>query len=293
MAAFRNVMKVVRDDGVIDVVPDTPRVTVRDNPRPFFRFHPLVTQANDEYKKLLAGAKTLAANGIVVRGVPVTEELYDLILFTVHSFVRPMTTELYALKHNDITIADQPKRLLVTVRNGKTGMRIANTLEGAVAPYNRLHQRYPDAKGEDYIFLPHYENRVTAARIFARQFNALLEETQLKMDAVLQTERTIYSLRHTAICMRIISRRAGSTSSTSPRTPVPASIRSNASMPVTCRSRRSWRRTCRALGSDNFGAGKPRTHLELFASIVARRRYSAGVNPTCCLNARWNAASEW
>ena len=25
MAAFRNVMKVVRDDGVIDVVPDTPR----------------------------------------------------------------------------------------------------------------------------------------------------------------------------------------------------------------------------------------------------------------------------
>ena len=32
----------------------------------------------------------------------------------------------------------------------------------------------------------------------------LLEETGLKMDTVLQTERTIYSLRHTAICMRII-----------------------------------------------------------------------------------------
>ena len=31
-----------------------------------------------------------------------------------------------------------------------------------------------------------------------------LEATGLKMDAVLQTERTIYSLRHTAICMRII-----------------------------------------------------------------------------------------
>ena len=135
---------------------------------------------------------------------PITEELYDLILFTVHSFVRPMTTELYALKHNDITIAEETKRLLVTVRNGKTGMRIANTLDGAVAPYKRLRQRYPDATEEDYIFLPHYENRVTAACVFARQFNALLEETQLKMDAVLQTERMIYSLRHTAICMRII-----------------------------------------------------------------------------------------
>ena len=133
---------------------------------------------NDEYKKLLAGAKSLAEKGTVVRGVPVTEELYDLILFTVHSFVRPMTTELYALKHNDITLADEPKRLLVTVRNGKTGMRIANTLEGAVAPYKRLCQRYPDATGEDYLFLPHYENRATAARVFARQFNALLEETR-------------------------------------------------------------------------------------------------------------------
>ena len=53
MAAFRNVMKVVRDDGLIDVVPNTPRVTVRDNPRPFFRFHPLVHPDADEYKKLL------------------------------------------------------------------------------------------------------------------------------------------------------------------------------------------------------------------------------------------------
>ena len=73
MAACRNVMKVVRDDGLIDVVPDTPRVTVRDNLRPFFRFHPLVTKDNDEYKRLLAGAKSLAEKGTVVRGVPVTK----------------------------------------------------------------------------------------------------------------------------------------------------------------------------------------------------------------------------
>ena len=204
MAAFRNVLKVARDDGVIDVAPATPRVSVRDNPRSFFRFHPLVTKDNDEYKKLQAGAKRLAEKGAIVRGIPVTEELYDLILFCVHAFVRPMTTELYALKHHDITIATDPKRLLVTVRNGKTGTRVANTLEGAVAPYNRLRQRYPDATGEDDIFLPQYANRATAARVIARQFNALLEETRLKMDPVLRTERTIYSLRHTAICMRII-----------------------------------------------------------------------------------------
>ena len=199
-----------RDDGVIDFVPDTPRVTRRDNPGPFFRFHPLVTREDDEFKKSLAGAKRLAQDGVVVRGVPITEELYDLILFTVHSFVRPMTTELYALKHTDITIAEEPKRLRVKVRNGETGMRVANATAGAVTPYQRLCDRYPDAGGDDYIFMPHRKNRKTASRDFSRQFNELLEVTKLKMDPILQTERTVYSLRHTAICTRnILSRRPG------------------------------------------------------------------------------------
>ena len=78
-------------------------------------------------------------------------------------------------------------------------------MPGTIAPYKRLCERYPEAAGEDYIFMPHYKNRATAARVFSRQFNTLLERTGLKHDAVLGTERTIYSLRHTAICMRIIN----------------------------------------------------------------------------------------
>ena len=50
--------------------------------------------------------------------------------------------------------------------------------------------------------------RATAARIFARQFNALLEDLGLKIDPILKTERTIYSLRHTAICMRLVLSRS-------------------------------------------------------------------------------------
>jgi hypothetical protein len=204
MATFRNVLKVARYDGAIDAVPATPRAPQKDEPRPYFRFDPLVSKENDEYKKLLKGARLLAAEGTKVRGVVVTEELRDLILFCVHSFVRPTVTELYALKHNDIAVADNPKRLLVTVRDGKTGFRVANTMEAAVSVYERIRQRYPDAKGEDYIFLPAYSNRGTAARTIARQFNALLDETGLKRDPITDTDRSIYSLRHTAICMRII-----------------------------------------------------------------------------------------
>ena len=204
MATFRNVLMVARDDGLIDFVPATPRQRQHDNPRPFFRFAPLVERDRDEYQLLLEGAQKLADDHAIVRGVEVTRELYDLILFCVHSFVRPTTTELYALKHNDITIEKDPKRLLVTVRNGKTGYRVANTMAGAVSAYERIKARYHDAQGEDYLFLPDYPNRATASRIFQRQFNQLLEDTKLKFDPSTGMERSVYCLRHTAICMRII-----------------------------------------------------------------------------------------
>ena len=81
MATFRNVLKTARDDGVIDAVPDTPRPKQKDNPRSFFRFAPLVPPENDEWDLLKRTAKKLAAEGTIIRGVPVTEELYDLTLF--------------------------------------------------------------------------------------------------------------------------------------------------------------------------------------------------------------------
>jgi hypothetical protein len=204
MATFRNVLKGARDDGLIDSVPDTPRLRQKDNPRSLFRFAPLVPPERDEFEALCAGAMQLAQDRVIVRGVEVTEELYDLIVFVVSSFVRPTATELYALKHNDITVETEPKRLLVTVRDGKTGFRVANTMPEAVAAYERIRHRYPDVGGEDYVFLPSYPNRATAARIIQRQFNRVLERTGLKHDPVTNTDRTIYCLRHTAICMTII-----------------------------------------------------------------------------------------
>lgn len=198
-AAFRNVLKVARDDGVIDNVPATPRVRQRDNPRAYFRFD----EQLDEWTKLKKGAKELAELGVKVRGVQITTELYDLMLFCIHSFIRPTTTELYALRHNDVIIDPDPLRLKLTIRKGKTGFRVSDTMAAAVPPYKRLRERYPNAKGEDFIFLPHYANRATAARVIARQFNYLLEHTGLKHDAQTNSARSLYCLRHTAICMRI------------------------------------------------------------------------------------------
>jgi hypothetical protein len=132
------VLKVARDEGVIDALPSTPRTRQKDNPRAFFRFHPLVPKERDTYKKLLDTAKKMAAEHLTIRGVTVTDEMHDMILFVTHSFVRPTITELYAIRHSDVQVAEGPKRLLVTIRNGKTGYRTANTMPGAVSVYDRM-----------------------------------------------------------------------------------------------------------------------------------------------------------
>jgi hypothetical protein len=204
MAAFRNVLKAAREEGAINIIPDTPRATQRDNPRPFFRFYPLVAKEDDIYTKVLATAKEMAQQGVVIRGVPVTDELYDIILFLTHSFVRPIVSELYSIRHSDITVADDPLRLIVIVRDGKTGFRSANTMSPAVSVYERIRKRYPDCKGEEYIFLPQYSNRQTASKIIQRQFKELMRRAGVEDDPITGMKHTIYSLRHTAICMRIV-----------------------------------------------------------------------------------------
>ena len=93
----------------------------------------------------------------------------------------------------------------MTVRDGKTGYRAANTMPAAVSVYERIKQRNPNADGEDYIFLPEYLNRTTAAKIIQRQFGELMDRSGLKVDKSTGKTHTLYSLRHTAICMRIIN----------------------------------------------------------------------------------------
>ena len=204
-ATFRNVLKIAQEEGAIGDVPQTPRTKQRDNPRPFFRFHPLVPKEQDAYKKLLRGVETMARDNVLVRGTHVTTELYDLILFLVHSFVRPISTELYALTHGDVMVADEPKRLILTIKDGKTGYRSSNTMPGAVSVYERIRQRHPDHNNDTPLFLPEYVNRTTAAKVVQRQFNAVLDKTGLEVDPYTQKKHTLYSLRHTAICMRIIN----------------------------------------------------------------------------------------
>jgi hypothetical protein len=122
----------------------------------------------------------MATDKVRIRESVITNELRDLVIFLVHSFIRPIETELYALKHKHVSITEDPKALLLTIADGKTGFRLANTMPAAVTVYERIKKRYPNLSGpEDYLFFPKYQNRSSAKRIAQRQFNALLSNAIL------------------------------------------------------------------------------------------------------------------
>jgi hypothetical protein len=79
-ATFRNVLKGASDDGVIDRVPSTPRTPHSDNPRPFFRFYPLVPKSH-----YLASCRRRAVCGDWM------VEIVGLKLVTHHPVIEPVS----------------------------------------------------------------------------------------------------------------------------------------------------------------------------------------------------------
>jgi integrase len=179
---------------VIDQLPLTPKVSVKDNPRPSF--------SESEYKTLLKTTRQAIRDDVKVRGIPLTMELYYFINFMVHSFLRPVESEVFSVKHQDVTIKDNPSRLEIKVY-GKTGYRVAITTNYAPKFYDHMITNVnPDHEPEDYVFFPNYPNRTTALRNVNRQFNYLLEKSGLKVTSD-GTSRSPYSLRHYALQTRL------------------------------------------------------------------------------------------
>lgn len=201
---FSKTLRYARDAGAIDSVIATPREPKKDNPRSYFRFAPLVSKEQDEYQTLLRTAAQMAEEHSVVRESTVSDELRDMVMFLAHSFLRPTESEFYQVRHRDVMVMDDPKGLQISVDKGKTGQRVTSTMPACVEVYKRICKRNPEYKPDDFLFFPEYTNRSSAKRIAQRQFNALLERSGLKADVRNKGKHSLYSLRHTAICMRLV-----------------------------------------------------------------------------------------
>ena len=171
----------------------------RDNPRPSFHFD----EPNNEYSNLLKSITKHIQSNTVVRYTPINDELYNLVIFIVHGFLRPTVSELFSIKYKDINIRKNPSCLEIRVTNGKTGFRIVNSTEWLVDIFKKMKDKDKDHKPDDYIFMKEHTNRNYVRDVFQRQFKHVLESSKLQHDEYGQ-KRSLYSLRHLSIQMRLV-----------------------------------------------------------------------------------------
>lgn len=187
------IFKVAYEKDVLDRLPLIPKVSIKDNPRPSF--------TEKEYKLLLKTTKEVIQEQVKVRGILIDDELYYFIVFLVHSFMRPVESEIFAVKHEDISIEEDPKRLKIKV-SGKTEFRYVSTMPDAVDFYAKLQSLKPPCEPTDYLFFSGYLNRSTAIRNVNRQFNYILDRCNLKEMSAGES-RSVYALRHYSLQSRL------------------------------------------------------------------------------------------
>ena len=122
----------------------------------------------------------------------------------VHGFMRP--SDLKTLQHQHVEIVQAGARcyLRLTLPETKGHGTPIVTMPAAVQLYRHiLRQRPTQSAPTDYLLLPHIKDRNHALKVLSFHFNWVLQETGLKRSPT-GTQRTLYSLRHSAITFRLL-----------------------------------------------------------------------------------------
>ena len=199
-------------------IPIIPNIRTEDEPRGYFE--------SGEYTKLWNAAKKNtdkehrfryktqptakpttkkprknAADTTTYRAVKITIDCYFTILFMRNTFIRP--TDLKFIRHRDVHVINRDGITLLELRHQAT-KRHSNYMVSTANAHEHyvkiVEQRKKEGYGKanDYIFMPQHSNRDYALKELTRQFDAILDITNLKRDSH-NKKRTLYSLRHTAI----------------------------------------------------------------------------------------------
>ena len=209
MQLVQKLLRQAENMDYISGVPNAPKIRQQDNARGYFT--PV------EYTRLWQTANSMngqtyehvRAAGGVYRRTKITDECFELIMFMRNTYIRP--TDLKVLRHTDIYIIKKQHAgsnvdvELLELRHEATKGHGAHMVsnEHAVGHYKRMLEKRSKRKSpyfdrNEYLFSPQLQNRDYALKLLTQQFNAVLETSELKKDSD-GNDRTLYSLRHTAI----------------------------------------------------------------------------------------------
>jgi hypothetical protein len=209
--ALRKVLTHAFELDLISKLPHFPKLKTNSVPRGGFT----VT----EYLKLLRYAKAHRSSdeeihvkthrdtkdGIFSHKEELPYEFAWLIGFMVNSFVRPVDIKLIQHQHVEI-VRGKYIYLRLTLPETKKHRTQIVTLFPAVRIYEKLVAYMAKknlAKPTDYLFLPEILDREAASYLITRDFRKVLIRTGLRKGHLNQN-KTLYSLRHTAITFRLL-----------------------------------------------------------------------------------------
>ena len=208
MAQVRKVLLLLNRRGVLPSIPPFPKVTAHVHSRGAF------TVA--EYQAILRKSKQLRtvvySNWVQDRKVWIKSAFHQmpmemnwLIRFMVYTFVRPGDIRQIKNRHIDI-IQGQHNYLRLNLPEVKRHNAATVSLAPAVNVYKNLlaHQTSRGyGRPDDYVFFPEESNRRLILDIVGWLFNWILHDLNIKRGPH-GIDRTLYSLRHTAITFRLI-----------------------------------------------------------------------------------------
>ena len=215
LSHIKTILRYAQRMNIIHTLPAFPSLKTVDSPRSWFsaveynKLHKTAFANIGKIKKVFSfDEKTQTQKPL--RNIELTQELYDMILFMVNTPIRP--TDLRVLKHKHIAIVREPNQFLrLTHPPTKNHSSPVVSMPMTIEVYERIKARHVAAKYENiedvHLFQPDSPlNRDYALQQLHRQFDFLLEMSALKRDNNGQS-RTLYSLRHTAIMLRLINGR--------------------------------------------------------------------------------------
>jgi integrase len=143
---------------------------------------------------------------VIQKYLSIQNELQWLIRFMVNSFVRP--SDIKNLQHQHVTVVrNQNTYLRLNLPESKKHDKPIVTMQGAVFAYAKLklhNEKLNLAKQTDYLFLPNLKDRDQVVMYLGWQFEFIKQLAQIETNASNGQNRTLYSLRHTAITFRLL-----------------------------------------------------------------------------------------
>ena len=212
LVATRKVFNYAHGLNLIRSLPKFPNITIKQHPRGSF------TVA--EYLSLVRTARRLIGTRIPSnftvnsrRGennldqfAVVSQDMSWMIRFMINSFMRP--SDIKFLQHKHVTVI-RAKHIYLRLNLPETKKhdKPIVTLQAAVHVYERLlawQISQGHGRPEDYVFLPKQMNRELVLETYRWQFNFMLDQARIGRNVANGQNRTLYSLRHSAMTFRLL-----------------------------------------------------------------------------------------